>query len=325
MAAYGSESGSAAPDPLAAIWAEVRGLGLTAHVADLDAHGFTVIPPELASPNGLAERLLTGVLDVAERRNGVRPDLETGGTHAGYSERFAEKGGDSPFGELLNSLILEGRVFEEALMNPVVLAITTYLCGYGVVLSSMGCFLKGPNKTPVDLHCDTLLPSPYPHEALVCNATYLLTDFSRENGSTAFVPGSHKWCRAPRGEEGLVEHNPQAVAVEAPAGSLVVWHGNTWHGAFPRAATGLRVSIPVLMARPFMRTEEDLADHVPEETLARNSPRFAILVQQGIVYGWRDYEHAPPRARRAHKYLRAYQEECGGLVSLDPLRMHLYG
>ncbi len=325
MAAYGSDSGNGTPDPLAAIWEEVRALGLTSHVADLDAHGFTVIPPELATPNGLADRLREAVLDVAEARNGVRPDMATGDTHAGYRKRFAKEGGDSPFGELLQSLILEGPVFEEALMNPALLAITTYLCGYGVVLSSMGCFLKGPNETPVDLHCDTLLPSPYPHEALICNATYVLTDFDRENGATAFVPGSHKWCRAPRGEEGLVLQNPQAVAVEAPAGSLLVWHGNTWHGAFPRAATGLRMSMPVLMARPFMRTEEDLADQVPEETLQRNPPRFAVLVQQGIVYGYRGHTDANRRGRRAAKYLGAYQEDCGGLLSLDPLRMHLYG
>ena len=57
MAAYGSDSGNGTPDPLAAIWGEIRAFELTSHVADLDAHGFTVIPPGLATPNGLADRL----------------------------------------------------------------------------------------------------------------------------------------------------------------------------------------------------------------------------------------------------------------------------
>ena len=57
-------------------------LGLQTYVADLDARGYTVIPPEIATPNGLAERMLEAVLDIAERRNGERPDLETGSTHA---------------------------------------------------------------------------------------------------------------------------------------------------------------------------------------------------------------------------------------------------
>ena len=51
----------AATDPLVRIWSELRALGLESHVADLDAHGYTVIPPELAGPNGLADRLLEPV------------------------------------------------------------------------------------------------------------------------------------------------------------------------------------------------------------------------------------------------------------------------
>ena len=313
MAAYGADSGNGTPDPLAAIWEEVRALGLTSHVADLDAHGFTVIPPELATPNGLAGRLREAVLDVAEARNGVRPDVATGDTHAGYRKRFAKAGGDSPFGELVQSLILEGPVFEEALMNPALLAITTYLCGYGVVLSSMGCFLKGPNETPVDLHCDTLLPSPYPHEALICNATYVLTDFDRENGATAFVPGSHKWCRQPVGREAIVGEggNEQAVPVEAKAGSLLVWHGGTWHGAVNRTAPGLRVGVTNFMVRPFIKPQEDFIGRIPQEVLDRNSARFAIVMQQGTVESRHSPEDGQRKVARAAKFTAAYAKEIG--------------
>ncbi len=314
-------------DPLAAIWRELDALRLTPYVADLDAHGFTVIPPEVASPNGLAPRLLDAVLDVAERRTGTRPDLASGATHAGYTGRYAREGGDSPFGELLHALIFEGRVFEEALMNPVLLAMATYLCGYSVVLSSMGAFLKGPNQTDLKLHCDTLLPPPFPPHALVCNATYALTPFNRENGATAFVPGSHKWCRAPREEEAAIrgDNHPGVVAVEAEPGALIVWHGATWHAAFARSAPGLRVSMPVLMTRPFMRTEEDLFGRISEEALQRNPARFAVLVQQGLVYGFHSDASAEQRSRQAFKHLLAYHEASGGVTTLDPLRWHLYG
>ena len=100
-------------------------------------------------------------MDVAERRNGVRPDLETGSTHAGFKGRFAalSRGGDSPIGDLMQSILFEDRVFEEALMNPVLLALASYMCGYSVVLSSMGCFMKGPNESSFSLHTDTPLPA----------------------------------------------------------------------------------------------------------------------------------------------------------------------
>ena len=184
----------------------------------------------------------------------------------------------------------------------------------------MGAFLKGPNKTTFGLHCDTLLPPPLPPQALVCNATYVLTEFNRENGSTAFVPGSHKFCRGPRPHEAKIGEggNPDAIAVEAPPGSMIVWHGNTWHGAFNRRAPGLRVSMPVLMARPYMRTEEDLFRRAPEEVLARNSARFAYLVQQGIFYGFHSDESAEARNAHAVRHVADYQKESGGVLSLDP-------
>ena len=311
-------SGEAAmPDPLALAWQEIEHHGLAAYIADLDAHGFTVIPPSIASPDGLAERMLDAVLDVGERRNGERPDLETGATHAFHKGRFAGLVGDgdgdadSPIGDLMQSMLFEDPVFEEALMNPVLLAMATYLCGYGVVLSSMGCFMKGPNRSPFLLHTDTPLPSPLPPQALVCNLTYVLTPFDRENGATAFVPGSHRWCRGPVGAEANTARHPDAVAVEAEPGALVVWHGNTWHGAFNRTKPGLRVSVPVYMSRPFIRTQENLIGAMPDAMLERNPPRFAILTQQAISYGYESQADSIARGERAARYAMAYAKETG--------------
>lgn len=317
-------------DPLDAAWAELQRLNLESYVAELDTRGFTVIPPEIASPDGLHKRLLDAILDIAERRTGVRPDLDTGATHENFAGRFGDyvgHKGDSPIGEYFQCLIFEGRVFEEALMNPVLLAMTTYLLGYSSVLSGMSCFVKGPNETPFAFHSDTLIPAPLPPHALICNATYLLTDFDRESGATAFVPGSHKWGRHPRAHEAVVcgpGANPRAVPAEGAAGSLLVWHGATWHGAYNRTAKGLRVSMPVLMARHNMRTEEELFGKVPQEMLDRNNARFAYLLQQGISYGFSSQEESEARSARAREVTEAYFEEMG-LASEERIDFHLYG
>ena len=71
-------------------WDEICELGLQQNVADLDAYGYTIVPPEIASPDGFIERLLEACLDVSERRNGVRPDLETGYTHADLERTTAK-------------------------------------------------------------------------------------------------------------------------------------------------------------------------------------------------------------------------------------------
>ena len=104
---------------------------------------------------------------------------------------------------------------------------------------------------------------------------------------------------------------PQAVAIECEAGSLVCWHGNTWHGAFNRQAGGLRVSIPLVIARPHVRTQENLIDQIPKKILDRNSARFSILTHQGLYKGWANQQEAISGGERAMRYQAAYVKELG--------------
>ncbi len=305
------------PDPLVEkVWREIQSLGLEAHIVELEIKGYTVIPPEVACPKGLGDRLLEGCLQVAVRRHGVRPDLCAEGPYVPGGSELHEGAlgaaeGDSPIGDMMHSLVLEGRVFEEALMNPVLLAVATYLVGYNSILLTMACFMKGPNKSPLPLHCDAMGVSPLQAIPTESNMTYALTDYARENGCVAFVPGSHKWCRQPQAHERNVIDNPRAVAIECPAGSLVCWHGNTWHGAFNRTAPGLRVSIVVDFVRRHIRSQENLTGLVPQEVIDRNPARFAILTHQAVPRTSTDPAVTAAEMERATKYLSAYHEELG--------------
>lgn len=73
------------------------------------------------------------------------------------------------------------------------------------------------------------------------------------------------------------------------------------------------MSVPVYMARPYIRTQEGLVGKVPDEMLDRNPPRFAILTQQGIMYGYESQQDSIARAERAAKYIAAYSSGGGGL------------
>ena len=88
-------------------------------------------------------------------------------------------------------------------------------------------------------------PPPFPLFAQYANVTWLLSDYSKEGGALCFVPGSHLLCRQPGPQEGY----DQLVPVEAPMGSFVIWHGNTWHGAYRRQTAGLRMAVAFLFAR----------------------------------------------------------------------------
>ena len=174
-------------------------------------------------------------------------------------------------------------------MQPAALALVTKLLGWSCVLSTSTALIKGPTSKPADrldiaLHCDTEMhPPPFPLYAQYANATWLLSDYSEEGGSLCFVPGSHLLCRQPGPGEGL----DRIVPVEAPMGSLVLWHGNTWHGAYRRQTKGLRMAIAFLYARRFLLTREPYREDVTKEQLDRNPPRFATLMGQQILAGWR--------------------------------------
>jgi ectoine hydroxylase-related dioxygenase (phytanoyl-CoA dioxygenase family) len=126
------------------------------------------------------------------------------------------------------------------------------------------------------MHADSIQPNPLPPYAQVANATWLLTDYDGPSGPTLFEPGSHRKCRNPTAEESI--DLSAAVPLIAPAGSLLLWHGNTWHGALPRTAPGLRVSLLCFFTRSYIKPpKESFTARVTQEMVDRNPPRFRRL------------------------------------------------
>ncbi|MGE4322715.1 MAG: phytanoyl-CoA dioxygenase family protein [Sphingobium sp.] len=271
-----SQEPSSLPQAAAAIWEEIVRLGLERNIAELEVLGYTIIPPDRAAPAGFTDALLARIIDIARRRHGLVIDLA--GTRA-------LDGQESGFGFHLSYLLQEDALFQQAVLNPHVLALTDYLLGRNAVLSNCLALLKGRGETMLDLHCDNVMVSaPFPPHDLVANATWALTDYSRENGALCFVPGSHKEYRHPRPGESMDER----VVVEAPAGSLIFWGGRVWHGALARSAPGVRVNLITALMRPFLRPQEPYREDVDQALLDRNPPRLATLLGQDISYGWRE-------------------------------------
>ncbi len=287
----------AAPGQLASLYQETRDLGLESNVAELEAFGFTVVQPEQTGAPELVDRLIARLVEIsADRNEGVKPDLEGGTTHTDML---------GPTGQHLFYLLVEDPAFEEALMHPMVLALVTYLMGPDVILSSCTATLKGPGRRPLFLHSDSPVFSG--RQANVANATWVLSDYTKQNGSLCLVPGSHRANRQPSlgenfatfqsangnlagdwgTEPGVVDEAPGAIAIEAARGSLVVWHGNTWHGAYNRVTPGMRMNLIYYFCSPHLRPQEPYREFIPQEILDRNSPRFARLMGAGVHYGWR--------------------------------------
>lgn len=286
--AYSKPTGTAGRARVDEYYQSIKDLGLTKYVAELDAYGYTVVPPELVAPPDFVERVRAALLQVARERTGIEHSVDRNGDPGKYVGQP-----QSPGQYLLYYLLFEDRVFEDWLENDTMMALVLYLMRGKAQLSILNSFIKwnGGNydKTlglkTLGLHGDS---PPNPEDRLLvdfdsCNATLCLTDYTKEGGALAIVPGSHRLGRNPMPGEGV----DQAVPVEAPAGSLIVWGGTQWHGAFPRTIDGLRLNLVTYFVHPALKPSEAYAGEISDEMLARHSNRFARLVGADDVKGWK--------------------------------------
>jgi ectoine hydroxylase-related dioxygenase (phytanoyl-CoA dioxygenase family) len=277
------------------LYREIRALGLETNLAELEAFGFTVIRDALAPQ--ATKRLRDLVVEAAEERFARKLDVERETAHQDW--------------KLLTYLLFRDPLFEEAVLNERPLALITYLLGQSCLLSSLTSHVKGPGGAGLALHSDTAngMPGPFSPYSHVANCNYALTNYTEDEGALAMVPGSHRYFRQPtRAELSLSGNarNPDAIAVEVPAGSAIIWHGNTWHGSFPRKVPGLRVNLSLYFCRQYLQPQENMKDHVPAAVLARHgkNSRLATLLGLETVYGWR--EEGPQNFDRATRPGRSW-------------------
>ncbi len=233
---------------------EIHELGLEEYVLQLEVDGLAVVPPEV---HGVSEdqidELAGFLLRRAEEMVGCPFDLETGPEadiefpvpdHV-LAELAGETDPEEPSQFLIQTLASQHRMFRDLAVNPVAVALIRHMIGSSATrFSSHNAFVKwqgdygyGPN---LGMHCDQLaVPLPWGRNALTANTNWCLTDYTHEGGALAYVPGSHRRMTPPTFPDAV----QRAVPCEVPKGTMLVFHGATWHGAFPKTTSGMRLSI----------------------------------------------------------------------------------
>ena len=278
---------------------KIRELGLESNIAELEAFGFTILPG-LVDPDRV-ERIKKAILAVAERRWDRKLDVET--------TADLERKGRIPGTRVVTNLLFEDEIFEQVMMTQRPLLLIKYLMGDSVKLNSVSSHIKAGNADGLKLHADAAngIPSPLPPYSCFANLTFALTDYTKAGGALAMVPGSHRRCRQPSNlERGMTlgDESPEAVPILAKAGDVIIWHGNTWHGAFARTDPGIRMNLIYAFCRQFIETQELIKGHVPEAAWNRHKDdtTFAGLMGEFSSHGWRseqDLEKGSPRQYQA--------------------------
>lgn len=283
------------------IYREARTLGIETNLAELEAFGFTVVDPEkTGAPKGFADRLRDRTFDVARREEAARVELNK------HENRPA-------YGRQLFHLFARDEAFIEAAMNPVVRTFAAYLMGSSYLLYSMVAFLKEGPARSTHMHCDSVgVPTPLPFYGSVCNVSWILTDYTVENGTLGMVPGSHRYCRHPTDFEqpkfiGGPMDDAMVTPVLAEPGSLVVFHGNTWHCTYPKTSDEPRVHIATAFCRNYVNPAEDYSDIDPS-ILERQAPELARMVG---AKAWQGYGAEGPKLENMALVRPAYQSVYG--------------
>lgn len=175
-------------------------------------------------------------------------------------------------------------------MNRRPLALIDYLLGFSCRLSSVTSHIKGPGEVGLLLHSDTGIgvPAPFSPYSHVANCNYAITDYTEDGGCLAIVPGSHRLHRQPTLPEVWLsgdQRNRHAIPIEVRAGSAIIWHGNTWHGSFPRRLPGLRLNLSVYYCRQYMAQREIYDGELLADIKRRHGPKSRLCQLLAPTHG----------------------------------------
>lgn len=258
-----------------------RELDIERNLLELEAFGFTVVEPYKAAPKAFVDRMRETVFSLIEAEDPAAVDIN-----------LQPEQSRPAYGRQLFHLLEKDDVFVDALLNPYTLTFGRYMMGCTLRFYSAVAFFKSNQVGTTHLHNDsTGMPGPLPHYGNVCNISWVLTDYTEENGTFYMVPGSHRYCRYPTEVEqpqmmGGSLPNDRGTAVTAPAGSLIVFHGNTWHGTFPKTSDGPRVHVANALCRNYVNPAEN-CDDLADSTLEKSGPELARLIGRENWQGYR--------------------------------------
>ena len=122
---------------------------------------------------------------------------------------------------------------------------------------------RGPGAEEQWLHRDEVVWSdvPRPHPELQLASVIAFVDFTRDNGATRVVPGSHRWPDrdlSPAEQIGRPAPEPDQIAyAEMAAGSAVIYSGGTIHGGGSNTTDIPRRGAHLSYCLGWLRTEEN--------------------------------------------------------------------
>ena len=164
------------------------------------------------------------------------------------------------------ALLAKTRCMDGAALDTLVLEAVEQAIGRGAQFSLTYATQVHPGQGAQVLHYEQgIYPLPRDRD-LMLTAIWALDDFSVANGATLVVPGSHQHAIGKPGPD-------QAVPVEMPAGSVLLFSGRLYHGSGANTSTQPRLGVVIDYQQPWLRPCE-------AHTLSADSAQVRQLPQR---------------------------------------------
>lgn len=208
-------------------------MDIATHLATYERDGFVVLPRAAS----------------AEVLSSIRGELES------YLGDGAPLGRNDFEGRRTNrvyALLAKAPSVAALVEHPWVLAMLDRLLLPNYLLSANLAVNLRPGESVHQLHHDDgFYPLARPRRALSVSTVWAIDDFTRDNGATEVIPGSHLW-----GDELPSADDPRLLALEMPAGSVVVFAGTLWHRAGANGTSRARLGMTIQYCEPWLRQQE---------------------------------------------------------------------
>ena len=233
--------------------------------------------------------IITGVLDEAKCRKLVE---EVDRVERDFQIAFGQNEFEGFETRRIFNLIARGPSFRELVINETILDSVEAVLGEGFLLSGTTSMHIGPGETPQLLHADDgMITLPRPHPATMVTTLWALTEFTKDNGATRFIPGSHQRpAIVPSPEE-----EAEVVCAEMPAGSVLVMHASLWHGGGPNSTSEVeRYGLSIQYVAGWCRQQQNLMLGTPQDVVASYPRRLQELI------GYSMYKNVMGHVNREH-------------------------
>jgi ectoine hydroxylase-related dioxygenase (phytanoyl-CoA dioxygenase family) len=168
-------------------------------------------------------------------------------------QRDYQYGEDDHINQRIWNLPSHDVTFCDLVEHPVALRFVRSLIGWPALISSISANITGAGGRSMVLHADQgFMPEPW-SAPYGMNVAWCIDDFTATNGATSCVPGSHLLNRMPKAGEQI----PPPLPLEAPAGSVIVMDGRTWHTNGVNTGTTRRAGIFGFYTLPIYMPQEN--------------------------------------------------------------------